>query len=182
MPALSPNEKTILTEKAKHRNVFGNLILTDKRLIFEHSSGIISKRVYVTVDLPLEGVTDVSVEGILIKRVVIYAKKGFVSNFPVRLDFSVKEPSIWQEKIISAVKSRMESLETERKKERVQLVLDFAALKEYMIKGGLVLQTIRCPVCNAPLKLPESGAQTKCEYCGNVVLAQDLFERIKSLM
>jgi hypothetical protein len=44
------------------------------------------------------------------------------------------------------------------------VVLDFSSLKEYMEKGGLVLQ------------------KTKCEYCGSTIYAQDIFEKVKSLI
>jgi len=172
----------VFVETARHNTVFGNLFLTNKRLVFEHESGIFSKRVYVTLDLPLEGITNISVEGMLQRRLVVYAKKGFVSSFPVCLDFSVQNPAQWQGRIMSAAKARLDTIETEKKRERVQLVLDFTALKEYMIKGGLILQTMKCPECGGPIKLPESGSQTKCEHCGNTILAQDIFEKIRSLI
>jgi ribosomal protein S27AE len=182
LPNLEHDEHTVLVETCRHKDVFGNLFLTNKRIIFEHQSGIFTKRVYVTLDLPLEAVSSISVEGILSKKLVVYAKKGFVSDFPVRLDFSVKEPEQWQGRIRAAVGAKMQSIEAEKRKERVQIVLDFGALKEYMIRGGLTLQAIKCPECGAPMKLPDSGNQTKCEHCGNTILAQDIFEKIKSLV
>ena len=182
MPMLEPGEETIFVETTRHKDVFGNLFLTSTRLIFEHSSGIFSRGVYVTLNLPLEGVANVSVEGTFAKKLVVYVKKGFVSSFPVRLDFLVKEPAQWQNRIISALKARVQSIEAEKKRERVQVVLDFTALKEYMVRGGLVLQTMKCPECGGPIKLPESGNQAKCEHCGSAILAQDIFEKIKNLI
>jgi DNA-directed RNA polymerase subunit RPC12/RpoP len=41
---------------------------------------------------------------------------------------------------------------------------------------------MKCPECGAPIKMPDSGNQTKCEHCGNTVLAQDIFDKIKSLI
>lgn len=182
MPMLEHDEKTILVETARHKETFGNLFLTNKRLIFEHTSGLFSKRVYVTLDLPLEGISNVSVEGTLQKKVVVYAKKGFISSFPVHLEFLVKDPVQWQNRIISSSKARIESLEAEKKRERVQIVFDFSALKAYMEHGGLVLQKVKCPECGAPIKLPQSGNQTTCEYCGSTILAHDIFEKIKNLV
>jgi len=83
--------------------------------------------------------------------------------------------------VTSSVKARIESIETEKKRERVQIVLDFSALKEYMEKGVLVLQKMKCPECGGPIKLPQSGNQTTCEHCGSTIYAQDIFEKIKSL-
>jgi hypothetical protein len=182
VPNLDADERQVLVETCRHKDVFGNLFLTNKRLIFEHVSGIFTKRVYVTLDLPLEGVSSVTAEGTIGKKLVVYAKSGFVSDFPVRLDFSVRDPKQWQGLITSTSKARLESIEAEKRKERVQIVLDFGALKEYMTKGGLVLQTVKCPHCGAPIKIPQSGNQTICEYCGNTVLALDIFEKIKSLI
>ena len=182
MPLLEHDEKTILVETARHKDTFGNLFLTNKRLIFEHVSGLFSKRVYVTLDLPLEGISNVSVEGTFKKKVVVHAKKGFVSSFPIHLEFIVKDPLQWQSKIMSSFKARIESIEAEKKRERIQIVIDFSALKTFMEKGGLVLQQIKCPECGAHIKLPSSGNQTTCEHCGSTILAHDIFEKIKSLM
>jgi len=179
---LEHGEQTILTETARHKDTFGNLFLTNKRLIFEHASGLFSRRVYVTLDLPLEGIGRVSVEGTLTKKLVVYAKKGFISNFPTHLEFSVRNPLQWQDKVMSFTKEKIESIETEKRKERVQIILDFSALKRYMEKGGLTLQKTKCPEYNAPMKLPQSGNQIICEHCGTPIYAQDIFEKIKDLI
>jgi ribosomal protein S27AE len=182
LPNLEHGEHAVLVETCRHKDVFGNLFLTNKRIIFEHQSGIFTKRVYVTLDLPLEGVSSIAIEGMLIKKLVVYAKKGFVSDFPVRLDFSVKEPEQWQGRIKTDVEAKMQSIEAEKRRERVQIVLDFGSLKEYMIRGGLILQVIKCPECGAPMKLPNSGDRTICKHCGNTILAQDIFEKIRSIV
>ena len=182
MPSLEQDEKTVFVETCRHKDVLGNLSLTSKRLIFEHESGRFTKRVYVTLDLPLEAVSSASSEGRLGKKLVVYAKKGFISDFPARLDFSVKEPSVWQDRITAATSARTNSIEMEKRRERVHKVLDFSALKEYMAKGGLVLQALKCPECGAPIKMPDSGNQTTCEHCGNTVVAQDIFDKIRSLI
>jgi len=61
-------------------------------------------------------------------------------------------------------------------------VLDFSFLKAEMEKGGIVVQTIKCPSCNASVQLPETGTVFKCQYCGNAILAQDLFQKMKGLI
>jgi DNA-directed RNA polymerase subunit RPC12/RpoP len=77
---------------------------------------------------------------------------------------------------------RGDELEAEKRKERVQIVVDFPMVKEYMANGGLVLQKTKCPECNAPISIPTTGNQVVCEHCGSTILAQDVFERIKSLI
>lgn len=182
VPNLEHDEQTVFVETCRHKSVFGNLFLTNKRLIFEHESGIFTKRVYVTLDLPLEGVSVVSIEGMLGKKFVVNAKKGYVSDFPVRLDFTVKDPPQWQNMIEKASKARIESIGTEKRRERIQVVLDFGALKDYMVRGGLVLQTLKCPECGGSIKMPDAGNKTRCQHCGNTILAQDIFDKIRSLI
>lgn len=182
MPSLEYDEKTMLVETARHKDTFGNLFLTNKRLIFEHASGLFSRRVYVTLDLALEGISNTSIEGTFQKKLVVHAKKGFVSSFPVHLEFLVKNPLQWQNKIMSMLKARLESIEADKRRERVQIVLDFSSLKEYMEKGGLILQKVKCPECGGPIELPQSGNQITCEHCGSTILAQDIFEKIKNLI
>ena len=179
MPILSPEEKIIIIESARHKGVSGELYLSNKRLVFQHSSGIITKRVYVSLDLPLEGVQNVAVEGPLIKHLSVYTKKGFISSFPAKLDFSVNNAATWQNKMMYALNIRLGTMD---RKEKLEALLDFGALKDFMIKGGLVLQTVKCPECGGPIRLPEEGSQTTCEHCGNTILAQDIFEKIKGLI
>lgn len=81
-----------------------------------------------------------------------------------------------------AIANRKEEIEAEKKKERLHVLLDFSFLKTYMEKGGLVMKVIRCPSCNAEIEFPESGTQTKCSYCGSTIYAQDIFEKVKSLL
>jgi len=179
MPILSPEEKVIIAENTRHKGVSGELCLTNKRLIFQHRSGIITKRIYVTLDLPLEGVDNVAVEGLVIKHLTVYAKKGFISSFPAKLDFSVNSPDLWHKEIMGALGTRLGSIE---RREKIEALSDFGALKDFMVKGGLMLQTVKCPECGGPIKLPESGNQTRCDHCGNTILAQDIFEKIKGLI
>jgi hypothetical protein len=170
MPILSPEEKIVIVENARHKGVYGELYLSNKRLIFQHTSGILTKRAYVTLDLPLEGIQNVAIEGTLIKHLTVYAKKGFVGSFPAKLDFSVNSPDLWHEKLMYAMNIRLGTID---RKEKLEALLDFGALKDFMLKGGLVLQSVKCP---------ESGNQTTCDHCGNTILARDIFEKIRSLI
>jgi DNA-directed RNA polymerase subunit RPC12/RpoP len=61
-------------------------------------------------------------------------------------------------------------------------MLDFSFLKEYMSKGGLNLQVIKCPSCGGTVEFPQSGDKTVCKYCNNTILAQDIFEKVKGLI
>lgn len=68
------------------------------------------------------------------------------------------------------------------RREKLDALVDFAALKDFMTKGGFFLQTVKCPDCGAPIRLPESGNQITCDHCGSTILAQDIVEKIKNLI
>ncbi len=65
---------------------------------------------------------------------------------------------------------------------KVQVVLDFSFLKEFMEKGGLVIQKIACTSCGAPILLPESGNSMSCQYCRAEFHIEDIFEKIKQII
>lgn len=84
--------------------------------------------------------------------------------------------------IMKGIEERRKEIESEKRKERVQVVLDFSSLKDYMEKGGLIMQTFKCPNCSAPVEFPENGKTTKCAHCGTKIYARDIFEKIKELI
>ena len=67
-------------------------------------------------------------------------------------------------------------------KEKVQIILDFSALKDVMSKGGIVMTSYKCPECNAKLDIPEAGKVLICKYCGTPIKPVDIFEKIKLLI
>jgi DNA-directed RNA polymerase subunit RPC12/RpoP len=84
--------------------------------------------------------------------------------------------------IENAITLRKEEIASEKKREKIHVMLDFSFLRTYMEKGGLVLQKIKCPECYALISLPASGNTTNCQHCGSTVLAQDIYEKIKDLI
>lgn len=70
----------------------------------------------------------------------------------------------------------------EQKGAKAPVTLDFSSLRTVMEKGGLVLTTLACPKCNAPMKIPTDGTETVCEHCGSRVIAQDMFKKLKTLL
>jgi len=85
---------------------------------------------------------------------------------------------ILKEEVLKLIKERREELE--RKKPSV--IIDFSFLKTFIEKGGIVLTTLKCPHCSAPIKMPKDGTETVCEHCGSTVYAQDVFEKVKKLI
>jgi hypothetical protein len=78
--------------------------------------------------------------------------------------------------------TRSIELERMRKKERGHVTIDFSFIKDYMKEGGLSLKTMKCPECNAPIRMPKDGTEMVCQYCNNPIHAQDIFEKIESLI
>ena len=68
------------------------------------------------------------------------------------------------------------------KKERVQVIIDFSFLREYMEKGGMIVQKISCAHCGASMQLPEKGNTVDCPYCKTTHRVQDIFEKVKQLI
>lgn len=82
----------------------------------------------------------------------------------------------------SAIEIRRKEIDTEKRKERLHIMLDFSFLKTYMEKGGLVMKVLKCPECNGTVEFPKNGTKTKCSHCGKEIYAQDIFEKVKSLL
>jgi len=82
----------------------------------------------------------------------------------------------------NAIEIRRKEIEAEKKKERLHVMLDFSFLKTYMEKGGIIMQVLKCPECGATIEFPKSGTETTCSHCGKTIYAQDIFEKVKSLL
>lgn len=110
-------------------------------------------------------------------NITVVAKQG-ENRF--RLHYAFFE--VFKPIVKNAIEIRKKEIEVEKKKERLHVMLDFSFLKTYMKKGGLIMQVLKCPHCSATIEFPESGTKIKCSYCGNTIYAQDIFEKVKSLL
>jgi hypothetical protein len=66
----------------------------------------------------------------------------------------------------TAISSRCEEIEAEKKKERMHLAIDVSSLKSILDKGGVELQTLDCPECGAAIAFPKNGNHSTCAHCG----------------
>jgi ribosomal protein S27AE len=158
----------------------GFLVLTNQRLLFLEEHGVFGKSYHQVLTVPLVQVGGISMGGMLSPFVSIADDTGIHMFHISGVGKNEFEP--FRQLITDQCRKRKEEMEAEKKKERVQIVLDFSSLKDYMEKGGLVLQKTKCPECGAPMALPTTGTQTRCEHCGSTVYAQDIFEKVKSLI
>ena len=60
--------------------------------------------------------------------------------------------------------------------------IDFSGIVELIAKYGIVVEEIKCPVCNGNIELPKEGNVTKCPYCGATIEAIDVYKIIKDLI
>ncbi len=185
----------------------GYLMVTNQRVFFIKKSGLINKS-YAAVDVvALENIGGITVKPGFINDLLIinHGQGGFVGtlsvsriaemdlatskqgqsvniqNFHQLLDQSVSL-QIVDQLLSELVQQRLHEIDEEKRKERVQYVLDFSFLKSEMEKGGVIVQTIKCPACSAGISFPSAGTTIQCPYCGSMVYAQDVFEKMKGLI
>jgi hypothetical protein len=162
------------------RNLSGFLVLTSQKLLFLEEHGMFGKSYHQTLSVPLSKVGAISMGGALLPFVSI-ADDVETHIFHVQ-GVGKKEFESFRQSIVEQCRKRREEIEAEKKKERVHIMVDFSFVKDYMKQGGVILQTFKCPTCGASLKFPESGNTTTCQYCNANIKAEDIFEKIKSLM
>lgn len=102
---LKPGEKVLLEDRAKSEDYgSGTMTLTSGRVVFERTTGLISKKTEICLILSLGSIEDVSVEGIIGKKLAIQGsdeQTGRISKWK----FSVPNPASWEMAVKSAVQS-----------------------------------------------------------------------------
>jgi ribosomal protein S27AE len=179
---MEANENEVSRVSARLRGTIGILILTNRRVLFEHASGLVSRRAFTVLDLPLLAVKDVKTErGLAKTKLVLVAQGEGYSGLP-RIEIEVGSADKWRSMISSQIASRRMEIEEEKRKSRIQYVVDFSFLKAQMERGGISLESIKCPSCGANVQMPAQGSYFKCAYCGSLIQSQDVFERMKGLL
>jgi len=176
-------------------SVDGFLVLTDRRMAFIASKGLMVTRHEVALSIDYEDILGVEcVSGISQKLRISHKWSATPALFHTFMDASastvnlmtsgdaVIPPELIKENLVNMIKDRLMEIEEERKREKTQLILDFSFLKSILEKGGVVMQSMRCPSCGAILQMPKSGTIVKCDYCGTSVNSIDIFERIRGLL
>lgn len=165
----------------------GALLLTSRRLIWleRRRLGVWKPQItyQVSLDMPLEDVKGVSAESgdsgnwESAKKVSIVTNDG-EKTFNLQNAFQ----ELLRPMIESAIKTRRDENEAERKRDKIHVMLDFSFLKSIMEKGGLMMQVLKCPECGATVDFPKTGNEIKCIHCGKTIYAQDVFEKVKGLI
>jgi len=143
----------------------------------------------LTLEAPdIQGITAFQIGSVEVKAVIDGKSQNFTINniFEIQrstlLPMGIIDTSSFSNMLSGFVNDALKYLEEEKKKSRIQYVLDFSFLKNEMEKGGVVLQQIKCPNCGAAIKLPTEGNAITCQYCQGTIYAQDIFEKMKGLI
>lgn len=158
----------------------GVLVLTNQRLIWFEAKGIFGKSYHTSLTIPLESVRGTSFGG-SIRKFVTIADNNESYLFHL-LGIGDKEFPIFRQMVTFQMSQRKAALESQRKQERVHVMLDFSFLRQYMEKGGMVVQTFKCSNCGAPIQIPQNGNTVNCTHCQTPQHVDDIFEKIKGLI
>ena len=153
------------------------LVVFDSRFIEEQDG-----RIVVSIDLqrefPLEGVKDIYKDDM---STVIFTDEGKYNCGQESLIWSSGGASDNFFQPIALFRYFRDKL-IEQKQRKATVTIDFSSLKSLIEKGGIVLTTLACPMCNGPLRIPTDGTETVCQHCGGTVYAQDIFKKLKTLL
>jgi hypothetical protein len=170
------NGRSQMTEVRKH----GVLVLTSQKLVFLEKRGVFNKSFYMDVGLELESIGGVSMGGLIMKYVSIGSMNGEFKFHLSGIDNNNFES--FRGAVTSEIEARKVELQKQSVANTVQAMVDFSTLRDYMTKGGITVQTVKCPQCKAPLTMPETGSLAKCSYCGSTVYASDIMDKFKQLI
>lgn len=75
-----------------------------------------------------------------------------------------------------------EEMEKERSRMGTQLIMDFSFLRGILERGGIIIQSAKCPNCGSAVRFPDGGTMVTCTYCGSDLQAYDVLERLRSII
>jgi len=158
------------------------LVLTNRRLAYLGKEKLFGGTYEFLLSIPLESIKVLITGGRFIKHIKIHTAEGeyqahYLAPEGIKLP-NDKRAEYFKEKVLEQIRERRRELEAKK----MPVVMDFSFLRAFIEKGGIVLTTLKCPHCSAPIKMPKGGTETVCEHCGSTVYAQDIFEKVKKLI
>jgi hypothetical protein len=162
------------------------MIVTNQRVIVASKNGMfLSKNYSVSYTANLEDITSLAMgkAGLVDTLMIMHTGQNIefsdLNSFKpsIRALFPTFNTAISQKK--NQIRLEQERIQSQQ---RVQIVLDFSALKDVMSKGGLVMTSYKCTNCGGKLEIPEAGQVLSCKYCGISIKPVDIFEKIKNLL
>jgi len=179
---------------ARLDNKMGFIVISNKRILFIEETGFLTKNYSLDKSIKLETISGVSgTQGLINTILNVNVDADGISRtlyFYITKDvdretlMTTSKPDISMVATLVqyVIKNRKKEAEIEKKRAKVQYILDFSFLKTRMEQGGVILQNIKCPSCNASVELPGAGTTFKCHYCGSTIHAEDIFDKMKGLI
>jgi len=118
---------------------------------------------------------------------LLFMKREAYTTFLGKAESEISVVSSKLEKDISAfsdlVYSELSKIHEARVRPLVRHVtVNFAEIIQAARGKGIILETIECPHCAAPIPLPKTGESFQCKHCGKTVHATNVFEALKDLL
>ncbi|MGP8125145.1 MAG: hypothetical protein ACLQEQ_04650 [Nitrososphaerales archaeon] len=162
-------------------NSSGVLIITSQRIVMSPGKG--RMRFGQKTVIPLEQVSGIEEEDVLrggksLPALNIYANRKYILVLSPTDESPDSLSDIVQavEELAQRWKARIHSRKV------VNVNIDFADLREYIDRGGIIVKEVKCPSCGSPFEIPKMGTTTKCRFCGSTLVAEDVFAKLKQLL
>jgi len=174
------------------------VLITDLRLIAIRETGILATNYDLYTEMDLEAISGLSLRDVMFQRAVVvnYRAQGgtaelILTGLDDHLEGDRETPNPFKPNsdapakrfiasLDTAVRKRIEEVEIEKKRDRI--IFDFAALRDLMENGGIVVTTVKCPSCGANVDLPKNGDTFTCAYCGSAIHAVDVMKKLRELI
>jgi hypothetical protein len=161
MVLLEPGEVQIAIVPARYRGIAGALTLTDLHLVFERTTGVVSKRIRTIFSLPLRGIDSVSVEGDPRSTVLVVTTLREEVTGPPRLEVHVDDAEGLEPEIRARVAAaKAPSLRPPTVAENARPIHITIHTPPAAVTPPQVM--VRCPYCKTVY--PELAA--RCPSCG----------------
>ena len=171
------------TKKLFKEDRIGTVVLTNRRLAYLGKDKMFNGTYSLKLSIPLESIKAITEGGGWTKHVIVLTTEGeykleYIQLKSITLPKGKSPVEYFREKVLQQVKERIQELE----RKQTPVLIDFSFLKTFIEKGGIVLTALKCPNCSAPIKMPKNGTETVCDHCGSTIYAQDIFEKVKTLI
>ncbi|OPY33828.1 MAG: hypothetical protein A4E32_00566 [Methanomassiliicoccales archaeon PtaU1.Bin124] len=171
-------------------------VLTNHRLLIVEMHGWPERRYELSRSIDLEGIKGIQIHDALARTRIIISHGSNGSSTETELynltihrkvvnsgsisfvatNKTIEVAEAFRKLVVTANRVRTEDI---KKNSQMSVVFDFGQLASQLAKGGIVVQVVRCPACNANMNMPTTGDTVTCQYCHTTSTAVDLFKKLR---